>query len=143
MNLKSLVSKIRSDNKIPTEELISMLSEGIEEDPASVYMDLYKKAYGHHLSRETASEWVESIGETWSLDKTTEVGNTMGVDWNKINKYEFYAIMNAFHDDFKKTAKKFGLEDNAEFFVGLVCDYFNDEDAHDKTVFDYYFNYAA
>lgn len=141
MNIKKLVSSIVSEGKMSSDEIIALLSEGMDHEPAEVFMELYRKAYGHHLSRETASEWVESIGETWTMEQTTEVGNSNGIDWNRINRHEFYAVMNAFHEKFGLTAKSFGLEDSAEFYAGLVRDYFRDEE--EATVFDYYFSHAA
>lgn len=154
MKLSSLVSKIKADNKIPTDELLSMLSDAIEEEDSEVYMKLYKKAYGNHLSKETCEEWVHGIavtdgserstGEKWSLETTTELGNRMKVDWQKMNKYEFYAVMNAWYSDYFRTAKKYELETVADFYADLVLDYFcYDVDSHDKTVFCYYFNHVA
>lgn len=155
-NLNSLITDIKRDGKIPMEELLTMLSDAIEmkQETSETFKHIYKKAYGNHLSKETCEAWVHGLevtdgseranGEKWSMEKTTELGNKMGMDWQKMNKCEFYAVMNAWYSDYYRTAKKYELETVPDFYADLVMDYFcYDHDAHDKTVFCYYFNHVV
>ena len=72
------------------------------------------------------------------------MGNKLNVNWNKINEYEWYAAMNSWYSDFYRTAKKYELESEAEFFADLVLDYFLfDTDAKNKSVFNYYFEHIV
>lgn len=152
--IKDLISEIRKENKIPVDDLMAILSEAVEEEEetSEVFKVLYKKAYGEHLSKETCEDWVRCLdvtdgseretGEKWSLEKTYDIASKLGV-LQKMNKYEFYAVMNAFYSDFCRTANKHGT-DKPEFYSDLVMDYFvNDVDSHDKTVFMYYFTFVA
>lgn len=156
MKLNELVTEIKKDNKIPVDELLDILSESVSEgvDSVDTYKMLYKKAYGNHLSKETCEHWVKGLeitdgsdrtsGEKWNVDKAMELGQRMGVDWQKMTKYEWYAVMNAWYSDFYRTAKKYELETVPEFYADLVMDYFcNDTDSHDKSVFCYYFNHVV
>lgn len=152
--IKELVAEIRKENKIQADELMAILAEAVEEEEetSEVFKVIYVKAYGEHLSKETCEEWVRcldvtdgserTIGEKWSMEKTSEIATRLGV-LQKMNRFEFYAAMNAFYSDFFRTAKKYDA-DKPEFYADLVLDYFmNDADAHDKTVFAYYFNFVA
>ena len=155
MELTELIMEIKKEGKINTDSLIAMLSEAIEDDKDlnCVYKDVYKKAYGEKLSENLIKAWVHnmsvtdgserSTGEKWTVEQTTDVGNRIGVKWDKISKYEFYAFMNAFYSDFYRTAKKYELHDEPEFFADLVWDYFCDDDAVNKTPFMYYFSFVS
>lgn len=111
---------------------MQILEDGITNnlEHSEVYKMLYCKAYGEHLSRETCEQWVRSMevkdgsgrnsGEKWSIEQTTEVGSKLGVNWSKMNKYEWYAGMNAFYSDFYRTSKKYELDGEPQFFGDLV-----------------------
>lgn len=154
--LSALVADVKKENKIPVDELLAMLADCVEneDETSEVYKAIYKKAYGNHLSKETADSWVRSIavtdgsnrttGEKWSIEQTTEVGNKVGVNFNTINRNEWYAVMNAWYSDFYRTAKKYELENDPEFYADLVIDYFcYDTDGKNKSVFCYYFNHVV
>jgi len=156
MELTELIMEIKRDGKMNTDSLLATLSKAIEDDKDSkcVYRDVYKKAYGERLSEGLIKNWVQKMcitdgstdrttGEKWTVDQTTEIGNRIGVKWDRISKWEFYAFMNAFYSDFYRTAKKYELHDEPEFFGDMVWDYFNDEDAVDKTPFTYYFSFVS
>lgn len=147
MSLAALISDIKKDQKISSETLISILTEAVENEDDSVctYKMIYKKAYGNKLNETMARDWVNKLesGQKWTMEQTSEVGHRVGVDWNKISKIEFWACMNAFYSDFTRTAKKYELLDEPEFFGDIVWDYFNDDDAHDKCPLNYYFSFVA
>ena len=147
MELTELISEVKREGKISTDGLLMILADAVqkEDDPLEVYKDVYKKAYGTKLNESTCKTWVSNLpdGQKWTMEQTTEVGQRVGIDWSKMSKCEFWACMNAFHSDFMRTAKKYELQDEPEFFGDLVWDYFNDEDAHGKCPMTYYFTFVA
>lgn len=155
MSLSDLISEIKKEQKISNETLVTLLTEAIEneEEAMCTYKIIYKKAFGEHLTESICKSWVKSMavtdgsdrttGEKWSIDQTTEVGNKLQNNWNVINKWEWYAVMNAWYSDYYKTAKEFEVENEAEFFGMLAMDFFFDEDAKCKNPFNYYFTFVA
>ena len=156
MELNDLILEIKKDQKISTDEIISMLTEAIEneEDSVCTYKVLYKKAYGEHLTPSTCKEWVARLdvtdgssrtnGEKWTVEQASDLGQRMGINWNYMTKNEWYAALNVFYSDFFRTANKYQIQDEAEFYADLAVDYFvNDSDGKNKTVFCYYFEHAV
>lgn len=155
MSLSDLIAEIKKEQKLSNETLVTLLTEAVEneEEAMCTYKVIYKKAYGEHLTESICKSWVKSMavtdgserttGEKWSIDQTTEVGNKLQNNWNVINKWEWYAVMNAWYSDYFKTAKEFEVENEAEFFGMLAMDFFFDEDAKCKNPFNYYFTFVA
>lgn len=146
--LHQLINDVKKEQKISTDELIAMLSNAVTEgkEESDLVKCIYKKAYGDTLSEEMCKRWVGDLygdNPIWTLSQTTSVGENLGVSWNKISKYEFWAFMNVFYDDFYEHAKRFGHETDPEFYGDIVWSYFCDEDAHDKTPANYYFSFVA
>lgn len=109
----------------------------------NLFMELYKEKYGEHINQELAKSIVYDFavtdgseresGEKWSMEETKSVGDKLGIDWEKINKCEWYVVMNMMYSDYYRTAKKHGLADPS-FFAELSYDWFTDKDgAKDKT----------
>lgn len=153
MLLKTLVSNIRRDNKISSDEIISRLIEHIQE-MADLYEDcnyrevmaeLYKKAYGNVLTKELADNWVKSFpvtdgsdrenGIKWNMEATTEVGNKVGIDWSKMSKVDWFVVMNMEYYKHYDTAKAYGDENDPVWFAHIA----KDEWCDPKTsLFNYY-----
>lgn len=147
MNLHELVADIKKEQKMSMDELLMTLTTAVteEKEECELFKKLYKKAYGSTLSDSMCKAWVESIyGESpkWTISQTTDLCERLGVTSNTMTKYEFWACTNAFYSDFYKLAKKYELENDPEFFGELVKEYFEDEDAHDKTPANYYFTFV-
>lgn len=94
---------------------------------------LYKMAYGHHLTEETAKKWVSkmenkdgSYGEHWSMEQTTPLAG-------KHNHNDWYAILNSVYSDYFNP--KFSTED----YVRLANDWIDDEDSVEDKIVQYYF----
>ena len=155
MSLSDLISEVRKEQKLSSDTLISLLTEAVEseDDEMRIYKKIYKKAYGEHLTESICKSWVKSMkvtdgsertgGEKWTYEQTCELGNKLQNNWAVINKWEWYAVVNAWYSDFFKTAKEFELENEADFFGMLVLDYFYDEDAKCKNPFNYYFTFVV
>lgn len=112
-----------------------------------LFMQLYVEKYGNHITEELAEELVydfavtdgsgRTCGEKWTVQETKSVGDKIGIDFEKINKYEWYLVMNMFYSDYYRTAKKHGLTDPV-FFAELSYDWFNDADAEENKTFNYF-----
>ena len=83
-------------------------------------------------------------GEHWTYDQTTDVGQKMGINWGKLSKWEWYAALNAAYSDFRAVGTLYQIEEDPDFYSAITkafwCD---DDDVHDKSVFNYYFSYVA
>lgn len=153
MKLKHLIKKIRDENKIPTEELIEKLVDIVyecdEEDCRKLFKDLYVTAYGEHLTRETAEEWVKEMevtdgsgmahGQKWTMEQTTDVGNKMGIDWGTMSKIDWYVALNMEYWKHYHTAKLFGQEAEPTFYGHLAKDEWY---GSTNTMFEYYFDHV-
>lgn len=150
--LKHLVNTIRHENRLSTEELLVTLLTAIEEaenntdmSTKDVYIDIYRKAYGNTLTKDIAEEWVMSMevtdgsgrinGQKWNFEQTTEVGNSIGIDWGKINKIDWYVVMNMEYAKHYTTAKMYGMEEDPSFFAHIAKDEWCNSS---ESVFDYY-----
>ncbi|MBQ0112120.1 MAG: hypothetical protein KBT03_03230 [Bacteroidales bacterium] len=156
MDLKKLINDVKKDGKLNVDELHEILVDAIEDEWSveDTYRCVYKKAYGEKLNKSLAECWVKEMsvtdeseresGEKWTFEQTTDVGNKLGIDWNKLNKYDWYAVLNAAYSDFYDTAKSYGHESDPIFFASLARSFWiRDNDVKGKTPFSYYFRYVA
>lgn len=147
--LKHLITGIKRENKIPSDELMQIILDAVEtadEDMAKdIYVDVYEKAYGETLTREVAEEWVRSLpvsdgsprenGQKWNIDQTYEVGNKIGVDWQKMSKIDWYIVLNMEYAKHYHTAKNYGNEADPLWFAHIARDEWCDSK---KSLFQYY-----
>lgn len=148
MELTELVSDIKKEGKMSVDGLLMTLADAVqkEDDPMCIYKELYKKAYGEHLSESVCRDWVSKMtyGEKWTCDQTTDVGQKAGINWSVMSKWEWYAAMNGAYSDFIDLAQTYQVESDPDFFAGAARSFWcKDDDVHDKTIFSYYFNYVA
>lgn len=148
MELSNLISEIKREGKMTSDDIMKLLAESVEdkEDISCVYEKLFKKAYGGHLSESICRDWVSNMthGEKWSYEQTTDYGQKHGVNWANMNKYEWYAAMNASYSDNHLVGIEYQVDDDPDFYAGLAKAFWcMDDDVHDKTVCSYYFNYVA
>jgi len=72
--------------------------------------------------------------ELENVNGKANVGVTLGADWEKISKCEYYLILNEEYSEHVHTIKKHGLP---ETFIGeLAMDYFKSDNYQDGKVFD-------
>lgn len=112
-----------------------------------LFMELYKEKYGAHINQELAESLAEGFAVTdgssrengikWTMSETKEVGLKVGVDFDKINKCEWFLVMNMVYSDHYRTAKKRGLTEPT-FFADLALDWFMDADAKPEKTFNYF-----
>lgn len=148
--LKKLANSIRKDNKMSSDDLMTTIIMSVEEyadedSRKDVYMSVYTRAYGNNLTKEVAEEWVKTLkvtdgssrdnGMKWSVDQTTEVGNSIGIDWAKISKVDWFVAMNMEYSKHFNTAKSFGNETDPTWFAMVARDEWC---GSDHNMFQYY-----
>ena len=148
MELSELISEIKKEGKLSSEDILKVVIEAVEnaEDAICTFEKLYKKAYGSHLSEKLFMAWVNDMthGEKWTYEQTSDVGQKNNVNWTMMNKYEWYAAMNAAYSDYHKVGVEYQIDDDADFYAGLAKAFWmDDDDVHDKTICSYYFDYVA
>lgn len=135
--------------RILVKHIASAIDENI--DCNQEYRELYECAYGEKLTPEVLTEWVKNMavtdgsdrsnGQKWTVDQCYEIGTKLNFDWNKHNKYEWYAVMNMEYSDRYNTAKRFGLQDDPVYFGSLAKDWLCDKDVDvSKKLYNYYFD---
>lgn len=151
--LESLISSIRKENKIPSDDIIICLVNHIDncDDDCrkEIYVKMYHKAYGDNLTKEIAHEWVHTFrvtdgserehGEKWTYEQTIDVGNRIGIDWNVLSKIDWYVVMNMEYSKHYDTAKAYGNESDPVWFAHIAKDEWCNKD---KSLFDYYSEYV-
>lgn len=91
--------------------------------------------------------WVDGMtnadgtrGAHWTEADTTNVGRSIGVDFDKISPLCWWAALNMMRSDYYPTAAKFGL-DRPDFYAALAHDFLLDPDAPgpEKKLKGYYY----
>lgn len=116
--------------------------------------DCTKKAYGKTVTKELADEWVKSMdvtdgsgradGMKFPYEKAAEIGSSIGIDFQRMPKTDWYVALNMAYSDHFATARKFHHEDDPMFFASMAKDeWCDDDDVKEKTLLSYYFKYVA
>lgn len=149
--LESLSLALLKDGKIQAETIIKKLANAIDEgiDVADEYRELYEMAYGTSITKELAESWVKSMsvvdneqadGQKWTVDQCYEVGNKIGMDWNKHSRWCWYVVMNMMYSDYFKTARYVEKIGDPVFFAHLAKDWLEDDDVIENKLYNYYFS---
>lgn len=91
-----------------------------------------------HLDQETAKEWVEDMGECFSMEETMEALKKRKC---KCEPLEFWVIVNAMKSDYPKLAAKYGV-DHIDFYADMAVEWLEDRDAKPGKAMNYY-NYVV
>lgn len=70
---------------------------------------------------------MKPYGEHWTLDAVKPLLIAQNITPSKYIQY--YLVMNMCYNDYYKTAEKFGLRDNVDFYFSLARDFIEDPDA--------------
>lgn len=151
--LKKLAESIVKDGKMTSDNVIKFLCDCMEKYECNdEYQQLYSLAYGKKINKTLAEIWVHSMavtdgsgetdGEKWSLEETTDVGNSskLAIDWNKICKTDFYVVMNMCYSDFYSIARSVGMQDDPYFYGKMAKAWLMDEDVSGNKLYNYYFH---
>ena len=91
-----------------------------------------------HLDQKTAKEWVQEMGESFSMEETMEALKKRKC---KCEPLEFWVIVNAMKSDYPKLAAKYGV-DHLDFFADMAVEWLEDRDAKPGKAVNYY-NYVV
>lgn len=118
-------------------------------DIKNYLIEFYKQANGTVITPELATLLVKEMavtdgsnrtdGEKWTIEECKAVGDSIGVDWSRILKAEWYLVLNMMYSDYYTVCQKFGLPE-PQFFIELALSWFNDVDAKDCKTFNYFFD---
>lgn len=100
------------------------------------------------ISESTAKKWVSymknedgTVGEHWTMEQTTAVGEQHGVMWSEVSKCVWYATLNMMYSDYCKVAKKYGV-DSVDFYIDMAKAFLFDEDSvpPEEKITEYYYH---
>lgn len=106
--------------------------------------ELYKstmhefEALAYQIDRPEAETIVKAMkpyGQKWSHDQIKDFVSDKGISEHICN---WYLVMNAMYNDYRKTAELVGKSDDAEFYFALAKDFINDVDAKPFKVEKYF-----
>lgn len=103
-------------------------------------MELYRQMYGTHFNKwmlEKALSKMENedgtTGGHWTIDQTTSVGKQYGVDFTKVNEYDWNYAMNMIYSDY------YGAVPNeTSVYAKMAKKFVEDKDVCDGKAFRYY-----
>lgn len=118
-------------------------------DIKNFLLDYYISQNGKKITPELAKMIVDEFavtdnsgrttGEKWPMDECIKLGDSIGVDWNKINKTEWYVVCNNEYSDKSTLVKKHGWSEPT-VYAEFAQSWFYDVDAKPNKTFNYFFN---
>lgn len=91
---------------------------------------------GRHLDQHTAKQWVEKMGECFTMEETMEALKKRKC---KCEPLEFWVIVNAMKSDYPKLAAKYGV-DHLDFYADMAVEWLEDRDAKPGKAMRYWEN---
>lgn len=134
--------------KIATPEQVRDFVDGallmLKETHEDVYEDLelyfYKMLYGKHFSDWMLKRATEkminedgTVGPHWSVEQTTAVAKSNGVNFVKFNEYDWNYVMNMIYSDYYGA-----VSNDVNSYVRLAVKFIDDKDAKEGKAFCYY-----
>ena len=98
------------------------------------------------FDRETAMQWAErmqnadgSTGPHWTMEQTTAVAESMGIQAPVVPRWAWGVTMNMMYSDYYPVAVEFGLN-RPEFYADLAKAFLLDKDGHgpERKLMKYY-----
>ena len=98
------------------------------------------------FDRETAMQWAErmqnadgSTGPHWTMEQTTAVAESMGIQAPVVTRWAWGAAMNMMYSDYYHVAVEFGLN-RPEFYAALAKAFLIDKDGPgpERKLMEYY-----
>ena len=123
-----------------TEEALTMLKETNPETYKDLERYLYKEVYGLHfnewLLNEATSKMVNEDGTKgahWTLEQTTSVAKSNGVQFTKFNEYDWNYVMNMVYSDYYGA-----VSNDINSYIRLAVKFLDDKDAKEGKAYCYY-----
>lgn len=135
--LDALIAEAVKTRAATEAEIIATLIDGYPDGAGKdVYIKLYEGIYGRKLTEQAAEAWVEKAGRRWTEAETYALGNKLGVNWSKISRWEWYAVMNMMYSVYNGIGDR--IEVDEDFYARLAECFIRDEDAPEDKVYRYW-----
>lgn len=120
------------------------LDEVKESDKELYYkleMELYRDIYGDHfnpwLLEKALSKMVNEDGTTgghWTVDQTTMVARSNGIEFKHFNEYDWNYVMNMIYSDYYGS-----VPNETSIYVKMARKFIEDKDSEEGKAIRYYF----
>ena len=104
-------------------------------------MELYREIYGDHfnpwLLEKALSKMVNEDGTTgghWTVDQTTMVARSNGIEFKKFNEYDWNYVMNMIYSDYYGS-----VPNETSVYVKMARKFIEDKDSEEGKAIRYYF----
>ena len=121
-------------------DALSMLKETNPDTYNTLENYFYKEIYGKHfnewLLNQAVSSMINEDGSTgghWTLEQTTQVAKSSGIDFSKFNEYDWNYVMNMMYSDYYGA-----VANDTGSYVRLAIKFLEDKDAKEGKAYCYY-----
>ena len=119
---------------------VSGMLDTLERNNPKMYMEFVEKleniAYSiPYVESERIVKNMSPKGQHLGYNEIEKLCNSKGIT-ECINEY--YLVMNMVYNDYYNTAHKYGLQNDADFYWSLACDFIDDPDATPHKVAKYF-----
>lgn len=121
-------------------DAMSMLKETNPDTYNTLVNYFYKEIYGLHfnewLLKQAVSNMKNEDGSTgghWTLEQTTSVAKSNGIDFSKFNEYDWNYVMNMMYSDYYGA-----VANDTSSYVRLALKFLQDKDAKEGKAYCYY-----
>ena len=119
---------------------LSMLKETSPDTYNTLENYLYKEIYGKHfnewLLKQAVSKMKNEDGSTgghWTLEQTTAVAKSSGIEFSRFNEYDWNYVMNMIYSDYYGA-----VANDTSSYVRLAIKFLEDKDAKEGKAYCYY-----
>ena len=105
-----------------------------------VVNELHMLTYGAHFDEECAKYAVSmmqnedgTVGQHWSLEETTSVGQQNGISFDRFNQYDWYYTLNMIYSDYVAV-----IGNTPSTYISLAKAWIMDKDAEEGKAYRYY-----
>lgn len=135
--LEDVIARNKSEDMIVLSEIFEEMAEDVKHHDHRLFKDIkykmHKMAYGEHLTKEMADEWVSNMknkdgthGAHWTREQTDQYAANH-------NKCDWFAILNMMYSDY------FNPSFDTATYIKLAKDWFEDKDVEEGKTLKYYF----
>lgn len=119
--------------------MVKRIDEDVYKD---IEMYLYQEVYGCHFNKWLLEKALKGMvnedgttGGHWTLEQTTNVARSSGIDLTKYNEYDWCYVLNMIYSDYYGA-----VQNDVSAYVKLAKKFLDDKDAVDGKALKYYLN---
>ena len=140
------LTKIASEEQLRNfvDDALSMLKETNYDTYQELESYLYREIYGKHFSDWLLDKATKDMinedgtkGPHWSLEQTTSVARSNGVEFDTFNEYDWNYVMNMMYSDYYGA-----VSNDTNMYAKLAKKFLEDKDSKEGKAFCYYMNIA-